>query len=65
MKIRFEYIKNNKVIETFIVDCYNYDEVQEEIESAKEFIEFDNCVVTKIIELAKNDFYQEYKWKTI
>ncbi len=43
------------------MDCYNYDEVQEEIESAKEFIEFDNCVVTKIIELAKNDFYQEYE----
>lgn len=61
MKIRFEYIKNNKVIDTIIIDCCDYNEVQEEIESAKEFIEFDNCVVTKIIELAKNDFYQEYK----
>lgn len=38
MLIRFEYIVTNKVIETFIVDCYNYDEVQEEIESAKEFM---------------------------
>lgn len=61
MLIRFEYINCNKVVETVIVNCWDYDEVQEEIESAKEFIEFDDCICTKIEQLSKYDFYQENK----
>jgi hypothetical protein len=48
MLIRFEYIINHEVVKIFIIDCWDLSEVQREIELAKDFIEFDDCIVSNI-----------------